>query len=205
MSCCGLNPDCLQKARAGDRRLLNTCNAAKATCIMACTTPPAAKDKATIIIISELDNEGAGLLRGHLMKPVIMADASGPAQDYQCIENCDTELDICCKIANTADNCVLKYKQGEHAWYNNCNSAMYSCRSACPRADDKAPTVTTDIGNEGARLRDDPIKPVAEDTFIMNPSSLTVALNEEIHHPTVAIGKFYLSCDHIIITMVVPT
>ena len=84
-----------------------------------------------------------------------------------------------CKIANTADNCILKYKQGEHTWYNNCNSAMYSCRSACPRADDKAPTVTMDIGNEGARLRDNPIKPVLDDTFIMNPSSFAVALNEE--------------------------
>lgn len=118
------------------------------------------------------------LSANNLIKPV-MADASGPAQDYQCIENCDTGLDICCKIANTADNCILKYKQGDHTWYNNCNSAMYSCRSACPRADDKAPTVTMDIGNEGARLRDNPIKPVLDDTLITNQSSFAVALNEE--------------------------
>ena len=178
MSCCGINPDCFQKAMANDRTLLNRCNAAKATCQMACPSL-AEEDEATNEVTTEFDNDKdeTGLLRGHLIKPV-MADASGP-QDYQCIENCDTGLDICCKIANTADNCILKYKQGEHTWYNNCNSAMYSCRSACPRADDKAPTVTMDIGNEGARLRDNPIKPVLDDTFIMNPSSFAVALNEE--------------------------
>ena len=188
MSCCyGGNSDCRQKARAGDRTVLNKCDDTKATCIMAC---PAAEDEATDEVTTDFDNDNEGArLRGHLIKPVIMADASGPAQDYQCIRNCDTGLDICCKIANTANNCVLKYYQGNHTWYNICNSALYSCRSACPRADDKAPTVTTDIRNEGTGLRDNPIKPIVEDTFIMNPSSFVAALNKEIHHQTVAIGK----------------
>jgi len=75
-----------------------------------------------------------------------------------------------------------------------------NCRGACPPADDEATTnVIADVGNdkEGATglrghhhiIITKPVE-VAEDAFITNPSSSTVAFNKKIHHLTIAIGTF---------------
>ena len=83
--------------------------------------------------------------------------------------------------------------------YEKCTGEQINCRGACPPADDEATTNDiAEVGNdkEGAtglrghhHIITKPVE-VAEDAFVTNPSSLTVAFNKKIDHLTIAIGTF---------------
>jgi hypothetical protein len=116
------------------------------------------------------------------------------SQDWaHCIDNCGTEWGICCGPYSKDDNC-LRTTRAAYTLYDKCANEYNTCAGKCPPYDGVTTKVTTDFDNDNEGAGN---KPIVADDFIMIQSSLVVALNEEIHHSTVVIGKFvYLASEH---------
>ena len=109
------------------------------------------------------------------------------SQDWAHCIDCGTEWGICCGPSSKDDNCNSLKRAGDHTLYDKCANEYYKCAGKCPPYDGVTTKVTTDFDNDNEGAGN---KPIVADDFIMIQSSLAVALNEEIHHSTVAIGKF---------------
>jgi hypothetical protein len=158
------------------------------------STKECAFDNNTLTQLHHMSSVDAGILRCRGTNEVCVEDASSSmgglcvvvnTNDGGCYNACSRAIDACCCRGTNACSCAK-----DPALDNRCIDQYYVCISLCRRANDEATAeVIVDFDNdtnEGARLRGQPIKkPVVVDAFITNPSSLAVALSEEIH-----IGKF---------------